>query len=254
MKRSSEARRMLDTLMPFVERGVPVVGLEPSCLLSLRDEFLHYGFGEEARKLSESGVPVRGVSGARESGGAPAVSPLKPLGSDTRVGARPLPSEGVRRVSPGADRARLDSGAGSVSTVESSCCGMAGSFGYEAEHYEASKAMAELSLLPAVRKAAQCGVIVADGTSCRHQIHDGAAATRCTWRACWLLRLIPDHRHDWTCSNCLRWRSHARFSSQPLSTACAFRSQISISMQGVPGLKPRPAAAPASHRAGDCWC
>jgi len=60
-----------------------------------------------------------------------------------------------------------------VSVVESSCCGMAGSFGYEAEHYEASKAMAELSLLPAVRRA-QDAVIVADGTSCRHQIADGA--------------------------------------------------------------------------------
>ena len=65
-----------------------------------------------------------------------------------------------------------------VSVVESSCCGMAGSFGYEAEHYEASKAMAELSLLPAVRKArkAQDAVIVADGTSCRHQIADGTDA------------------------------------------------------------------------------
>jgi Fe-S oxidoreductase len=59
-----------------------------------------------------------------------------------------------------------------VSAVESSCCGMAGSFGYEAERYEASKAMAELSLLPAVRRA-QDAVIVADGTSCRHQIADG---------------------------------------------------------------------------------
>jgi Fe-S oxidoreductase len=59
-----------------------------------------------------------------------------------------------------------------VSVVESSCCGMAGSFGYEAEHFEASKAMAELSLLPAVRAAGDA-VIVADGTSCRHQIADG---------------------------------------------------------------------------------
>jgi Fe-S oxidoreductase len=61
-----------------------------------------------------------------------------------------------------------------VSTVESSCCGMAGSFGYEAEHYDASMAMAELSLLPAVRKIDANTVMVADGTSCRHQIHDGA--------------------------------------------------------------------------------
>ena len=61
-----------------------------------------------------------------------------------------------------------------VTPIESSCCGMAGSFGYEAEHYEASMAMGELSLLPAVRKADPDTLVVADGTSCRHQIADGA--------------------------------------------------------------------------------
>jgi Fe-S oxidoreductase len=60
-----------------------------------------------------------------------------------------------------------------VETVESSCCGMAGSFGYGADTIEVSRAMGELSLLPAVRKAPDDAVIVADGTSCRHQIHDG---------------------------------------------------------------------------------
>jgi Fe-S oxidoreductase len=60
-----------------------------------------------------------------------------------------------------------------VKPIESSCCGMAGSFGYEAEHYATSIAMAELSLLPAVRDAAPNALIVADGTSCRHQIAHG---------------------------------------------------------------------------------
>ena len=61
-----------------------------------------------------------------------------------------------------------------VELVESSCCGMAGSFGYEAAHYDVSMKMAEASLLPKVRAAAAETLIVADGTSCRHQIHDGA--------------------------------------------------------------------------------
>jgi Fe-S oxidoreductase len=61
-----------------------------------------------------------------------------------------------------------------VRTVESSCCGMAGSFGYEAEHYDLSMKMAEASLLPAVRGAAPEALVVADGTSCRHQIEHGA--------------------------------------------------------------------------------
>jgi Fe-S oxidoreductase len=62
----------------------------------------------------------------------------------------------------------------SVETVESSCCGMAGSFGYDAATIDVSLKMGELSLLPAVRKAPADSLIVADGTSCRHQIHDGA--------------------------------------------------------------------------------
>ena len=62
-----------------------------------------------------------------------------------------------------------------VDVIESSCCGMAGSFGYEAAHYDVSMKMAELSLLPAVRAAGDDTLIVADGTSCRHQIADGAS-------------------------------------------------------------------------------
>ena len=64
-----------------------------------------------------------------------------------------------------------------VEVIESSCCGMAGSFGYEAAHYDVSMQMAELSLLPAVRKAGADTLIVADGTSCRHQIADGTRGT-----------------------------------------------------------------------------
>jgi Fe-S oxidoreductase len=61
-----------------------------------------------------------------------------------------------------------------TATVESSCCGMAGSFGYEAEHFDVSMRMAEADLLPAVRKASRNAIVVADGTSCRHQIADGS--------------------------------------------------------------------------------
>jgi Fe-S oxidoreductase len=61
-----------------------------------------------------------------------------------------------------------------VETIESSCCGMAGAFGYGADTYDASIEMAELSLLPAVRRAGEATLVVADGTTCRHQIHDGA--------------------------------------------------------------------------------
>ncbi len=72
--------------------------------------------------------------------------------------------ESVLKLVPGLD----------VQTIESSCCGMAGAFGYDADTIDVSLKMAELSLLPAVRKASADTLIVADGTSCRHQIHDGA--------------------------------------------------------------------------------
>ena len=64
-----------------------------------------------------------------------------------------------------------------VESVESSCCGMAGAFGYGADTYTASLAMGELSLLPAVRRAAPDATIAADGFSCRHQIGDGTGRT-----------------------------------------------------------------------------
>ena len=100
--------------------------------------------------------------------------PLGPL-SQEGAAARPLPSEVLRRHGRGARACSSSFPNLSVETVESSCCGMAGSFGYDAATIDVSLKMGELSLLPAVRKAPADTLIVADGTSCRHQIHDGAA-------------------------------------------------------------------------------
>ncbi|TDV15802.1 FAD-binding and (Fe-S)-binding domain-containing protein [Paraburkholderia caballeronis] len=168
----SEAQRMLDAFLPYVKRGVPIVGLEPSCLLSLRDEFLQYGYGEDARRVAQSAFLFEEFL-VRENEAGRLNLPLRAL--DARVAwvhghchqkafdaFRPVQT--VLGWIPELD----------VRPIESSCCGMAGSFGYEAEHYETSNAMAELSLLPAVRQAGAGDLIVADGTSCRHQIHDGA--------------------------------------------------------------------------------
>ncbi|WP_231613607.1 (Fe-S)-binding protein [Halomonas sp. BC04] len=171
-KAKAEARRTLDHLMPFVQRGVAIVGLEPSCLLSMRDEFLQYGFGEEAHELAQAACLFEEfLVKAREVGELPLE--LKPLAYRRAMlhghchqkafdAVRPI--EQVLSWIPGLE----------VKTIESSCCGMAGSFGYEAEHYDASMKMAELSLLPAIREADDDAVVVADGTSCRHQIKDGA--------------------------------------------------------------------------------
>jgi FAD/FMN-containing dehydrogenase/Fe-S oxidoreductase len=158
-----EARKMLDTLAPFIARGIPVVGLEPSCLFSLRDEFgvllpggdklksallfeefLARNLGRLKFKETKRKVLLHGHCHQKAFDVMPAV-------------------EKVLRAVPGVE----------VQTVQTSCCGMAGSFGYEAEHYDVSMKMAELSLLPAIRSSSSETVLVADGTSCRHQIADG---------------------------------------------------------------------------------
>jgi FAD/FMN-containing dehydrogenase/Fe-S oxidoreductase len=171
-----EAERTLRGLRKWIDKGVPVVGLEPSCLLTMRDEFLSLKLDpdmrEQALKLASQAFLLEEFI-AREIDAKRFQLKLK--NEDERVAwlhghchqkafdaVRPI--EQVLSLVPGLK----------VNLIESSCCGMAGSFGYEAEHIEVSMAMAELSLLPAVRKAKPEDFIVADGTSCRHQIKDGA--------------------------------------------------------------------------------
>ncbi|CAD6518059.1 FAD-binding and (Fe-S)-binding domain-containing protein [Paraburkholderia sabiae] len=171
-----EARRMLDAFRPYIERGVPVVGLEPSCLLSLRDEFLQYGFGEEAERLSKLAMLFEEFL-VREHAAGRLTLELKSIdGADQALVHGHCHQKAFDAFTPVQTVLKWIPGL-KVSMVESSCCGMAGSFGYEAEHYEASMAMAELSLLPAVRGIDDRTVVVADGTSCRHQIHDGAGVS-----------------------------------------------------------------------------
>ena len=143
----------------------PVVGLEPSCLLTLRDEFVSLLPGAESRTLADRAMLLPEFL-ARH---APDL-PLRDLPGTAHVhghchqkafGAFPDSLATLRRV-PGLE----------VRPIVSSCCGMAGAFGYQAETQGESRAMAEAGLLPAVRAAADDDIIIADGTSCRHQIAD----------------------------------------------------------------------------------
>jgi len=169
-KARTEARRTLDALMPHVRAGVSVVGLEPSCLLTLRDEFLTLLPGDDARLLSENAFLFEEFI-ARESRAGKLNLPLSDLGTTAHVhGHCHQKAAGVMgdmgqalALIPGLD----------PQEVESSCCGMAGAFGYQAETIDVSLRMGELSLLPAVRAAAPDDLLIANGTSCRHQIADG---------------------------------------------------------------------------------
>ena len=166
----AKAKALVDALLPFAEAGVAIVGLEPSCLLTLRDEALAMHLGDAARivaaqaLLFEEFIVREAAAGRFDVAFEPLSQPILVHGHchQKAFGAAGAVLDALRLI-PGA----------APELIETSCCGMAGSFGHEAEHYDVSMQMAELALLPAVRNAATA-IIVADGTSCRTQIADGA--------------------------------------------------------------------------------
>lgn len=169
----TEASRTLDALRPFVEAGARVVGLEPSCIFSFRDEMLALLPPSETSFITGCALMFEELLAADLKEGRITL-PFRDQGGRVahlhghchqKAFAAMGPVETILRAIPGLD----------LRVIESSCCGMSGAFGYAAENIEVSKKMAELSLLPAIRKAGADDLIVADGTSCRHQIHDGAA-------------------------------------------------------------------------------
>ena len=168
----AEMRRSVAMLLPHAEAGTPIVGLEPSCLFTFRDELQAVLPGPESARVGESAVMLESLVSEGEAAERLA----------ERLGALP---EGRALVHAHCHRKSFDGPDAVLAAlalvpglepelVESSCCGMAGSFGYEAEHYEVSMTMAEAALLPAVRAEGRDTLIAADGTSCRHQIADGA--------------------------------------------------------------------------------
>ncbi len=171
---------LVEALHPLAEAGVAVVGLEPSCLFTLRDEALALGLGPRAEAVAKQALMFEEFVAREVKAGRFALPGLKPLEAIGPAGQAPRPllvhghchQKAFGAVSPVLEVLRLIPGA-KPELIESSCCGMAGSFGYEAKHQAVSMQMAELSLLPAVRKAPEA-IVVADGTSCRHQIADGA--------------------------------------------------------------------------------
>ncbi len=168
---AGEARRLLAVLAPYLERDLPVIGLEPSCLLTLRDEYLAILPGAATRRLAERALLLEEFL-AREHERGRLELALRAHGTgrvllhghchQKAFGAMAAVERTLALV-PGLE----------VETLEAGCCGMAGAFGYQAEHYRLSMAMAELELLPALRAAPRGTLVVADGTSCRHQIRDG---------------------------------------------------------------------------------
>src|SRR5262249_12012344 len=166
----AELDRLVETYASFAARGVPIVGLEPSCLLTLRDELLSLRKDDTAKAIGAHALLFEEFL-VREAQAGRLQLPLGAIGDKVLVhGHCHQKSFGAFKPVEQALRLIPDL---TVEIVESSCCGMAGAFGYGADTYDASIEMAELSLLPAVRRADHNTIVVADGTSCRHQIKDG---------------------------------------------------------------------------------
>jgi FAD/FMN-containing dehydrogenase/Fe-S oxidoreductase len=166
-----EAERTIAAIEPLVESGMPVVGLEPSCIFSFRDEIPAMISGERVTRIAHHAVLFEEFL-ARENSVGRLALPLAPLHRRVLLhGHCHQKSFGAMAAVEAALKLVPDL---ELETIESSCCGMAGSFGYHSQTVDVSFAMAELSLLPAVRQAPADAIVVADGTSCRHQIKDGA--------------------------------------------------------------------------------
>jgi Fe-S oxidoreductase len=175
-KARQAARHTVDRLAPFAEQGIPIVGLEPSCLLSMRDEYLYllpddprikivaehcYTFEEFMAKLADEGQLNLEFTDEAHLNGNRHILLHGHCQQKSLVGT--APSKRTLTLPPGY----------TVTEVDSGCCGLAGSFGYEAEHYDISMALGERRLFPAVREQDEAVVIAAAGASCRQQVKHG---------------------------------------------------------------------------------
>jgi Fe-S oxidoreductase len=167
----SEARRMLSALAPHLTAGTPIVGLEPSCLLTLRDEFLAI-LPSGARALAAHAQLFEEFVESEQSV-ARFQLPVTAMQGRTALLHGHCHQKAFGTVGAAVKALQLIPGL-SVETFGSTCCGMAGSFGYESEHYEISLKIGELGVLPKMRAAPPDTLLVANGTSCRHQIADAA--------------------------------------------------------------------------------
>ena len=157
-------RQVLDTLRPWIRAGIPVVGLEPSCVAAFRDELVNlFPNDDDARRLSEQTLL------------------LSEFLEQQRYQPPPLPTSAVVHghchhqsvIGMDAEVALLKRMGVEFDQLDSGCCGMAGAFGFAADHYEVSQRVGERVLLPTVRAADQDTVVVTDGFSCREQIEQG---------------------------------------------------------------------------------
>ncbi|MEZ5878787.1 MAG: FAD-linked oxidase C-terminal domain-containing protein [Tepidamorphaceae bacterium] len=168
----AEMMRTIEALRPALESGKPIVGLEPSCMMTFRDEAPAMLPSVWKPEWSDQFLMLEEYLDSMLRDRAISLD-LKPLPEKKALLHGHCHQKAFNAVGP-VQRLLGRVPELKVEMIASSCCGMAGAFGYQAETAEVSLAMGELSLLPKVREADAATLIVADGTSCRHQIAYGA--------------------------------------------------------------------------------
>lgn len=161
------AKHNIQVLAPYAKQGIPIVGCEPSCLTMFVDDYLDLVPGEDTETLASMVLPLDTFLVQEAEAGRLTLqfdeTPREVLfhgHCQQKAIFSTTDTHKMLRLIPGC----------TVKEIESSCCGMAGSFGYEKEHYDLSIKLAEISLAPAIREAAPETIICAMGTSCRDQI------------------------------------------------------------------------------------
>jgi FAD/FMN-containing dehydrogenase/Fe-S oxidoreductase len=169
----ANAEYNVQQLAPLVRQGLPIIGLEPSCLVTLLDEYREFRLGEAANEVAANAWMLEDFLAAHHAG-----DEMLPYGQTPRrvLVHGHCHQKALLGTSRMLQALRMVPGY-QVEEIKSGCCGMAGTFGYEKEHYELSLRIGELSVFPPVRAAAEDTLIVAPGTSCRHQIQDGTGRT-----------------------------------------------------------------------------
>ena len=171
VEKARELALQLSThLYDYVSKGIPVIGLEPSCLLTLRDEHLALLDNNQAETVSQNAFLFEEFIARELDSGSLTPPPLKSPGAAIKVhGHCHQKSFNLMGTVSQTLNMLPDT---NVDIIESGCCGMAGAFGYQKETESVSRQMASLDLVPAIESSAADTIIVADGTSCRHQIAD----------------------------------------------------------------------------------
>ena len=163
------AKHNIKTLAPLVKQGLPILGLEPSCIAMFKDDYLDMLPGDDTKAVADAFMGVEDFLAREAAGGERGFKLGMRFPNNADVLAHGHCHQKAGWGTQGMKQAMTMAGY-RVKEIDSTCCGMAGAFGYEAEHFEVSQKVGELSLLPAVRSAPAETLIVAPGTSCREQI------------------------------------------------------------------------------------